>query len=63
MFTDTGSNISPTTDLEPTIDTILPVVNLHGQQNVLGKADRFRLANNGSELASFICTALINMIN
>ena len=28
-----------------------------------GKADQLRLANEGSELASFICTTLINVIN
>ena len=52
MFTDTGSNISPTTDLEPTIDTIYMISKMHS-----GKADQLRLANDGSELASFICAA------
>ena len=39
-----GTVSVPTVNLEPTIGTILPVVNLHGQQKALEKHTSCRLA-------------------
>ena len=41
----------PIAKLEPSIGTISPVVNLHGQRKVLLKADQLTLASGGSEYA------------
>ena len=45
IYTDTCSKI---TNLKPSIGTILPVINLHGQQNALREADQLTLASEGS---------------
>ena len=41
----------PTAKLEPSIDVISPVMDLHGWKKALWKADQLTLASEGSEYA------------
>ena len=44
MCTDNGNQVS-TANLEPAISTVLPVMNLHGQQKHSGKAKQLTLGS------------------
>ena len=52
---DCGSDIkSPIAKLKPSIGTISPVMDLHGQKKHYGEADQLTLASGGSEMHSYL---------
>ena len=48
----------PTAKFEPSFGTILPVVDLHGQQKALWKTDQSTLASGGNEHAWIFSIAI-----